>query len=805
MVASIVTSDSLPSHIILIVIKKILRWEDFEKAVNEMVLMILGNLLGRIRRFAAEAKKFFEIGSPPTAAERLTRAGVAVSGGLLIAGGLWVLIAEFGNLLFLAPVALLEAFGVFNLLTAFRRSLTMPRANRIALAGHITAVVAFYLVMSRFVMVSYMTDTMVATQMGVMSVIRLQSPYVFSIKPLLDQFGFSPSFYTPGVDGSFDFRLAYPSLSFLSLLPFYALGMHDLRDAVFIFHIVSLLLIFGLVPAKFKSLSLAPFSLFAFVIAGSWTDSVWAFFLVLTALAWHRNPKASWVSLGFAIAVKQVAIVIAPFLLIRLWRETSRPKLRTSVGSICLMMGAFFLPNIPFILASPSAWWNDVVVPYLPSSPAQVPGGVGLSNILLDLGVALPTAFYLVLTIGASSFLLYSYARHYRGLNSSVFAFPLLIFFFYYRSFPNYMAYWLFPLVLDLCCLRGPNLRALFSLRLPSISWQPPTGTLLRIIRRKLTPSLMTLMTLTLVFAGVSGAYISQASSPKTSIQINAVMDPDSIGAATVINFTLTNLMSTPISPTFFVKWAWLSYLWNSNSTALLNVASQASYEITAPDALSAVPEGDQFHVIIGDRLTGQLVGESSSSKANIPIPPVANPELKWWALDPSVGKKVPFGWKLSLSNTDLASSRITPLDLNGTSGLQVLLNYTSVGTGLEHMVLSQKTPLNDTVVNVQFNQSFITDLASKTIFGSDLTDGTHTVYFLFSNRATQETIRPYSTNTTVIIPTTALQWNTIKIDPQTIWISRGWTIPPQVTLSFFIESEIQGLYYTSITSVSPA
>ncbi len=134
-----------------------------------------------------------------------------------------------------------------------------------------------------------------------------------------------------------------------------------------------------------------------------------------------------------------------------------------------------------------------------------------------------------------------------------------------------------------------------------------------------------------------------------------------------------------------------------------------------------------------------------------------------------------------------------------------MLLNYTSYGTRFEQMVLSQKTPLNDTVVNVQFNQSFITDIASKTIFGADITDGTHTVYFLFSNQATQETIRPYSTNTTVIIPTTAPQWNTIKINPQTIWISRGWTIPPQVTLSFFIESEIQGLYYTSITSISPA
>src|SRR5207247_10198587 len=118
--------------------------------------------------------------------------------------------------------------------------------------------------------------------------------------------------------------------------------------------------------------------------------------------------------------------------------------------NLSLMTSSFFLPNLPFMIASPSAWWNAVVVPYLPSSPSHVPGGVGLSDILLDLGVALPSSFYLILVLGASSFLLYSYARHYRGLNSMVFAFPIFIFFLYYRSFPNYMAYWGFPLVIEI-------------------------------------------------------------------------------------------------------------------------------------------------------------------------------------------------------------------------------------------------------------------------------------------------------------------------------------------------------------------
>src|SRR5207237_10206026 len=106
--------------------------------------------------------------------------------------------------------------------------------------------VFLYVVASMLLYVSYSTDTVVGTYMGILRVLQLQSPYGFSIKPLLDKFGFSPSFYTPCVDGSFDFHLAYPSLSFLSIVPFYLLVLHDVRDTVFIFDFMSILIIFPL-------------------------------------------------------------------------------------------------------------------------------------------------------------------------------------------------------------------------------------------------------------------------------------------------------------------------------------------------------------------------------------------------------------------------------------------------------------------------------------------------------------------------------------------------------------------------------
>jgi hypothetical protein len=312
----------------------------------------------------------------------------------------------------------------------------------------------------------------------------------------------------------------------------------------------------------------------------------------------------------------------------------------------------------------------------------------------------------------------------------------------------------------------------------------------------------MVVMTLTVIFAGVSGAYITQASNPRTAIQINEVMDPDSIGSATMINVTVTNLLATPVLPIFFVKYSFLTYFWANNPTSLLKSGSASSYVISAPDALSAVPRGNQFHIVIYDKLTRQLMGESTSWKSDIPAPSLENPGLKWWVLDPSVGTKVPFNWKLSPTNTDPAWSGITPLGVNGTSGVQMVLNYTSPMTGIEKLALSQKVLLNATSVSLRFNQSLATNIARSIIFAASVVDGTHTLYYVFSEGAGQQTITTYPTNTTVIIPAQRSQWSTITINPQRIWNSQGWTIPQQVTFTLFLESNSAGIYYASLDSI---
>src|SRR6266704_6495151 len=270
--------------------------------------MVLSKFLTQLHQSIDRVKEYIGLRETQAKPTRLSRVGLGLTGLFSVLAGLWLL--AFGpNIVAMLALAFgLAGFRLFNLTFAFRKNLTLSRANQLSLVGNLVLFIWLYVVASRLLYVSYSTDTVVGTYMGILRVLQLQSPYGFSIKPLLDRFGFSPSFYTPGVDGSFAFLLAYPSLSFLSVLPFYVLGIRDLRDAIFIFFLLSIMIVFGFAPAKFKSMSLAPFGLFPVVIAGAWTDSVLAFFLVLTAVLWYRHPKASWTTLGLAIATKQIAI-----------------------------------------------------------------------------------------------------------------------------------------------------------------------------------------------------------------------------------------------------------------------------------------------------------------------------------------------------------------------------------------------------------------------------------------------------------------------------------------------------------------
>jgi uncharacterized membrane protein len=728
-----------------------------------------------------------------------TRVGLFISGAFLVAVGVLIVLISEVSIVLAIPLFL---FAGFNLVRSKRTRLSLSQGNLLSLAGQLCASVTLYLLMTRILWITYTTDSIVATYMGVLKVLALQNPYGFSMKPLLDQFGFPPSLYTPHVDGSYEYHLNYGALNFLTLLPLYAAGLHDLRDGVFIFHVASILLVFGLVPSRQKALSLAPFVFFPAFVAASWTDSVWAFFLLLSPIMWTRNRNLGLLMVAFAGATKQIALIAVPFLLIRLWQESPQSKLRNALVGAGVVATGFLGPNLLFILSSPSSWWASTIVPYFPGAAAMVPGGIGLSEIFLDLGIAPSPIFFTIMMGLVSIASVYLYATRFAKSRYYVWIFPVVIMFFYYRSFPNYIFYWAFPLALEFFRYR-PALHFWHFSPFKGIHWLPAIRVDLRSIRGGLRVPLLAGLLLTTVLVGAYGTYVSSSPSSKFDVRINSVSDPDGIGAGTVLNVTLSNSTPKPIAPLFFVKWSILPYLWTSNSASNLSPSSTTSYLVTASDALAALPRMANFRVYVYDANTGDLAGESLPYTANIPLQSLANPYFKWWTLDFGAGTRVPFSWKLTKVNVDPLTSVLRGLDQNQTTGLSFQLNYTSSGTSLEKVTIAQKVLLNATTVNLNLFDPTVTSTSDQAVLGVTVTDGVHVITYLFSNATAKPTFVPSAYNVTIVVPIAASAWTFVSIDPGQVWLSQGWAVPKQVTFAFFLQASRIGLYSASIRDVT--
>jgi len=741
--------------------------------------------------------------SSSVVAGRPAWAGVVSSVVFLLLVAAWMALAA--TPLIIASV-LLTSLATLILALSLNKGLTLSRANLLALLGHLCALFSFYFFYTRMLNVTYVTDSIVGTYMGIVKVLQLQNPYSYSIKSLLDQLGFPPSFYTPRVDGSFEFHLNYPALNFLSLIPMYLAGLHDLRDGVMVFHVVSVLAIFSLVPSRLKALSLAPFAFgFPLAIGYSWTDSIWAFFVLLTAVFWYRNKGLSLVSLGLAAATKQIAFVAAPFLLIRLWNEEDGSKLRGLVKGSGLMAAGFLVPNVPFIIASPSSWWAGTIGPYLPSKTPLIPGGIGLSEILPDVGFLISPVFFSVLTVIIVVSCLVALALSFNRLNRFIWAMPALVLFFYPRSLPNYIVYWAFPFFFEWFKFGNPQLSLRQLRAVVNKFWSQPGWSPLGSLRRRVGPAVLLGLVFTTALVGASGAYAVQVSRPKVDVRVDQMGDPDSLGVATRLAVTITNSGPDSVSPSFFVKWFFLWDLWRANQSRILRPASRASYVLTATDALAGIPRGSTFHVAVYDSGSGQLVGQSPSYVSSVARPPVANPRFTWWTLDVGAGRQVPFSWKLSLFNLDRTEGGISMVDMNSSSGVQLRLNSTTDQQTFGEVALSQRLLFNETDMNLLIYQPSPSVVNGREELGARATDGTHVLYFVFSAGATEATVTSYAENTTVTVPMEYSGWNSVSLDVRSVWSSQGWSPSNSLDVSLFLRSYEAGLFVASIQQVAHA
>jgi uncharacterized membrane protein len=280
----------------------------------------------------------------------------------------------------------------------------------------------------------YHSDAVVAAHAAAERVLAGRDPYEgFDLVAELARFGLPAVYATPLEDGTRLRSLQYPALTFLVPAPFIAAGLADLR-ALYLAEVLAIFAMVFFATAGSRALALAcclgnGAILLQFVDAG--VDPLWAVFALAAWLL--RGSRLSAVALGLAIATRQQAWLVAPFLLV--WvaqRSGAREALIRAASAIAIAV----LIHLPFLVSAPLALIRGITDPAL--LPLE-PWGIGPAKLAAD-GYAplLPRAAYVIAAILAYAAGLAAFSlRRARG----ALTLPLLPLWLSWRALQSYFAF----------------------------------------------------------------------------------------------------------------------------------------------------------------------------------------------------------------------------------------------------------------------------------------------------------------------------------------------------------------------------
>ncbi len=320
---------------------------------------------------------------------------------------------------------------------------------------------------------SYGTDELAFDQYAGELVRSGLNPYTHTMAPALPLFRVSSGGYTYTLAGHGVTQISYPALSFLVYVPFLVLGWTlDLAPGLEVLGwALAVLLMFKLLPRTLRPAALVLGSVGAYVSLSAigLTDMVFMPLLVIAAYRWDRFDGRDWrtyigpVAFGLAMAAKQTPWPILPFILAGLiCDDLARDDLRVGLNRagryLTATLIAFLVPNLPFIVASPSAWVHGTLAPLVNSLVPAGQGAIGLS-LFLRIGGGSLVAFS-VLSILVLILLLVAYVGTYPLIKSATFLLPAFAYFFAVRSYAIYLVALVPPALIAASSVSAPPLRA---------------------------------------------------------------------------------------------------------------------------------------------------------------------------------------------------------------------------------------------------------------------------------------------------------------------------------------------------------
>lgn len=251
---------------------------------------------------------------------------------------------------------------------------------------------------------------------------------------------------TPLLDGDISDRLAYPSLSFLVLVPL-ALAHVPTYLAYGLAFVASVLLLVRHAPWWLRGLVFAFFThddTFLTLTFGGVTDSVWALCLVAAAVCWNRRVLAA-VLVGIACAYKQHAWFFLAYLVVRLCREEGvKPWEGAPRRFLLVIAGIFAAVNLPFFVWDPRAWLLGNLEPLI---APMIQLSEGLTALGMTGYLRIPRPVSTVTFWGLYVYSVAIYARHTAAVRSWCWILPAVALWFQYRALISYWYFNALPLV----------------------------------------------------------------------------------------------------------------------------------------------------------------------------------------------------------------------------------------------------------------------------------------------------------------------------------------------------------------------
>lgn len=502
-----------------------------------------------------------------------------------------------------------EAFWTFSILYGLAVAIMAIAVSfpRVKLFGHIL----FIIILLSFVPVlyfqvqvispSYGSDSLALSHLSAETLLQGVNPYPpgkVNLLEAMERFGPPLPFLTQTLQGEYITRpLSYPALHLLPFALALKLGVADLRWVVAAAQLSILLLIWFQVSPGLRPLIILPIAVSPnlFLPTSSNTDWLWALPLAGTLLLMNKGKyNLAALFYGLACGVKQTPWLAAPFLLVWVWRESAgttrlffplMPRLKKLLSFATIATAVFLLPNLPFILLSPSEWLSSV---FYPLKEAMIPFGQGFSLLTQHGTVSLPKEFYTLASVGIGALLLYFYFLFFPRLKHAIWAFVPFILWFSYRSLQNYFVYWIPLLILGVWLFKKEFLEKSHKGEIresPSLFQQGQDKRGKTILIKVIAPLLALLLALSFL-----GLKMSHISSP-LKIAFVQLEDAQGWGGVTSIKVKLENKGTRPVAPRFSVQWYGYPFYWKTiEGPETLNSGDTAIYHIVATYPEQAPP-----------------------------------------------------------------------------------------------------------------------------------------------------------------------------------------------------------------------